>query len=149
MEKLFGNLKVQNKPRQCTPKDVDFSNASVSENISPDVKKVTESSGDDERDCSEHRPHSDSETESVELETKRAKIPGPKSVGKKNTPSESPHSGKILKVKLPIEATLKFTKELWNSLYKDAYTKNGKIYLPRRWTNVLRKKLGEIEKFHC
>ena len=110
---------------------------------------MTESSGDDERDCSEHRPLSDSETESVELETKRAKIPGPKSVGKKNTPSENPHSGKILKVKLPIEATLKFSKELWNSLYKEAYTKNGKIYLPRRWTNVLTKKLGEIEKFHC
>ena len=71
-----------------------------SQKISPDVKKVTESSGDDERDCSEHRQLSDSETESVELETKIAKIPGPKSVGKKNTPSESPHSGKILNIKI-------------------------------------------------
>ena len=130
-----------NKARQCTPNDVDFSNASVSENISPDVK-VTESSGGDERDCSEHRPLSDSETESVEMETKIAK-----SVGKMNTPSESPHSSKILKVKLPIESTLKFSKELWNSLYKEAYTKNGKIYLSQRWTNVLTKQWVRSRNF--
>ena len=90
------------------PVTKDITNASVTLNISPDVKKVTESSGEDESDYNEHRSLSDSE--SVELETKSAKIPGRNNIGEKNTPSESPQSGKIVKVKLPSEAKLKFSK---------------------------------------